>query len=355
MVSKSVQHGFNIGKIAESNMYRQHAEFLAMGETKQGTAPLPAKKSDDRLQETIVVPRFTMLNAVELDAYDFPPSKPIIEPILKERELMMIHATRGLGKTLFSLQMAIHIAAGKDFLKWKVPMSHRVLYIDGEMQGSAIQQRFRKSLSWAGVDASTIKDTFSMVTPDVNDRMYNLSMQEGQQAILSDLNRFDVLFIDSYLTLANHGRVNDAESFEPMQDLLLKLRKEGKSVVFLHHDSKNGSQLGSIHKETILETVIALSPLPDQEDVEMAGTSFRLTFEKNRNFYGEDAVGLKVDIRQDVGFLYSALEDYQDQKIQELVSAGMKQEQIAEALVIAQSTVSRRCKALRISTKTRSK
>ena len=53
----------------------------------------------------------------------------------------MLYASRGTGKTHIALGIGFAVATGSRFLKWKAPAARRVLLIDGEMPGAALQER----------------------------------------------------------------------------------------------------------------------------------------------------------------------------------------------------------------------
>ena len=59
----------------------------------------------------------------------------------------MIYAPRGLGKTWFALGLAYAVASGSRFIKWDAPGPQGVLFIDGEMPLSLMQERLQKILN----------------------------------------------------------------------------------------------------------------------------------------------------------------------------------------------------------------
>src|SRR5438552_795292 len=79
------------------------------------------------------------------------------------------------------------------------------------------------------------------------------------------LTEADLIVIDSISTLAGAGKENEAESWLPMQEWALALRRAGKSVLLLHHDGKGGQQRGTSRREDILDVVIHLRRPADYE------------------------------------------------------------------------------------------
>lgn len=277
---------------------------------------------------------------------EFPPKNPILSPVLREMDLVEIFAKRGVGKTLFALQLAINVAAGVNFLGWESTGPRRVTYIDGEMPGALLQERAALAVRCAGGDTKAALENLVLVSPDFQeDAMPNLASPAGQAWIEPLVASADVIFLDSLLTLSDTGDLNKAESFTSMERYLLRLRKRGKTVVFLHHSGKTGDQLGSIRKETTLDTCIGLTPV-SQEDAaaisELNGcqTVAKLEFTKSRSLYGSDAMPLLIGLGED-GWHCVAAEDFIVQQIVEMSENGESQISIANQLGISQSKVSR--------------
>src|SRR6185503_11735822 len=101
------------------------------------------------------------------------------------------------------------------------------------------------------------------------------------------LEGIDVIFVDNIATLAAVIDDNAVDQWAPVQSWALQQRREGRSVVFLHHDGKGGTQRGTSSREDVLDTVIKLAR-PDDYDAR-EGARIVVTFEKNRGFHGTDA------------------------------------------------------------------
>jgi hypothetical protein len=88
--------------------------------------------------------------------------------------------------------------------------------------------------------------------------MPDLSTAEGHAAIEPELDDVDVVFIDNLSCLCRSGAENERESWLPVQDWALSLRRRGKTVVFLHHVNKSGGQRGTSGREDTLDAVLYL-------------------------------------------------------------------------------------------------
>ena len=312
-----------------------------------------SKKSDKTSIEPLVASRqestkvyrdnkIKFFNGKSLLETKFPVRENILKPILKVQDLVEIHAFRGCGKTYFALAMAAHIACGCNFLKWQCNKPYKVLYLDGEMLAQDIQDRVRNIINWGQFNVNLFDENFIYYGATLQDHIVpSLSSWEGQEYFMPAIDLAQVVIIDSYLTLASTSLdYNDIRSSQPFQEFLLLLRRQGKTCIFLHHSGKNGGQLGTSGRETVLDTVIKLEQLPAQGGNE---TKVRLSFEKSRSFFGQDAMPLDLTL-DSRGWSWSPAQDGEKELLQKLWSLGFSQEEIAKELNVYQSTVSRKLK-----------
>jgi putative DNA primase/helicase len=129
----------------------------------------------------------------------------------------------------------------------------------------------------------------------------------------------------------------------PVQNWLLKLRREGRAVVIIHHSNKAKAQRGTSKREDVLDVVLNLREPSDYEPSE--GARFEVHFEKARGLSGTDAVSpfeAKLELRNDAA-LWSMrdIEDARLTEILELKEEGMSVRKIATELGISKSAVQR--------------
>lgn len=86
----------------------------------------------------------TALEEAQFMGLAFPKRELLLGPWLPRAGLCMIHAQRGEGKTWLALAVAKALANGEDLLSWRCPKYARVLYVDGELPGSFLQERLGK-------------------------------------------------------------------------------------------------------------------------------------------------------------------------------------------------------------------
>jgi putative DNA primase/helicase len=210
---------------------------------------------------------------------DVPPREMLLNPILPERGLAMLYAPRGIGKTLLGLSMGLAIASGGLLLRWSASKPRRVLYVDGEMPLVSLQQRLR-AIS-LGLGRGIPSEGFRILAADHTESGINLSTDEGQRSLEPLLNDTDLMILDNLSTLCTTGSESASDAWVPMQNWLLKLRRQGVAVLLIHHAGVNGRQRGTSRREDALDTVIALRRPEDYSPEQ--GARFEIHLEKLRN------------------------------------------------------------------------
>lgn len=292
------------------------------------------------------------LRAVALGEFltmELPTRETLLRPWLPAQGLVMVHASRGTGKTFFGLGVAVAVASGGEFLGWKAPSAKRVLYLDGEMPAISMQERLQKIV--AGMQGpSPDPDSFHLITPDLQETgMPNLADTEERQRLDPHIECADLIIVDNVSTLCRGGRENEAEGWQGVQDWLLLMRSVGKSVLLIHHSGKGGAQRGTSKREDILDTVISLRHPADYSPQE--GAHFEVHFEKSRGFCGEDARGLDVKISADETGVLSWATRTQEactfDRVVALTNDGLSAGEVVVELGVNKSTVSRHLKKAR--------
>lgn len=272
------------GRISYCNLHNRGAgirwrdlrDFLEPGYKAHAEKSFP-KRGDrtDNLKENrdLVVVTFDQLMAM-----DIRPRAHLLAPWLRRQDLVMVHSYRGVGKTWFGLGLAVAVATGGEFLKWKARKPRRVLIVDGEMQADDLKGRGDILLHYV---LPTPGEKLRLITPDLqNDPIPCLSDRTGQELVERYLDKVDLLVLDNISSLFREGPENEAEGWQPAQDWLLKLRRQGIAVILMHHQGKKLIQRGTSKREDVLNTVIGLRR-PNDYQAEQ-GARFEVRFEKYR-------------------------------------------------------------------------
>ena len=239
-------------------------------------------------------PLLRALSVSELLTLDVQPREMILAPILPTQGLAMLYSKRGVGKTYLSLGMAVAVASGGSFLRWKADRPRTVLYVDGEMPAVTIKERIAAIV--AGSEVEPPDANLRIITPDPQSvEIPDLSSGAGQEAIEQHLDGVDLLILDNLSALCRAGKENEGEGWLPVQGWLLELRKRGVSVLFDHHAGKAGAQRGTSRREDLLDTVITLKHPSDYSSKD--GLRCEVHYEKARGFYGDDAKPFEVALK----------------------------------------------------------
>jgi AAA domain len=196
-----------------------------------------------------------------------------------------IHAPRGVGKSFYVLALCHALTTGQEIAGWPVKRPVRVLYLDGEMSQSDLQQRLR---GLHLVDRDGV-ESFYALNHDAffreHSSVYCMSEEKAQNALLNicTYHKIEVLVLDNLSSLFRGVEENSADDLEKILGWLLKCRRHGVSVVLIHHSGKNGEQRGTSRREDHAAWCIKLAAV-DREDVaEDEGAKFNAIFAKARH------------------------------------------------------------------------
>ena len=227
----------------------------------------------------------------------------IVYPFITTQSLIMVFAKRGVGKTWFSLQLAISVALGKSFFVWEVSKPRRVLFIDGEMPLSSLQNRLKL------LCIDELPELLQFLPSEVlwqNGHSLNLNDENDLNAIDSLLDELkasattpELIIIDNLSSMTAGTDENGNSEMDTMLRWLLKLRSQGYTVLIVHHAGKNGDQRGGSRREDFLDTSIKLTEVskPIVGNSEF-GANFNIEFVKLRGLRPSPDK-LKVELAQD--------------------------------------------------------
>lgn len=287
------------------------------------------------------------IDAHELALMQFKVRETILEPWLHSQDLCMVFSLRGVGKTHFALSVAYAVATAGKFAKWSAPTPRRVLYLDGELPGSVMQKRLLMHCP----DVEPAPGYFRIFTPDLlpdGRALPDLSTYDGQAVIDTLIEDAEVVFVDNLSAWARTGRENEAESWLPVADWILSLRRRGIAVVLIHHAGKGGQQRGTSKREDLLDVVIGLSRPTDYDPSQ--GAVFVAEFTKARNLTGNDAESLELKLGGDddrAVWTWCTVESSTYDRVVALTKEGLKPAEICTELDVNKSSVSRHLRKAR--------
>jgi len=233
------------------------------------------------------------LSVKEFMSLEFPRREYLLEPWLTTSSITMIHAKPGVGKSLLAMSIGFAVASGTSLMKWGGGRKAKVLYVDGELPGQLLQKR----LGWFNdvPDANIMVINRDRVTK-VQQAPLDLAKEEDR-ALLDKIivdNDIDLIILDSILTLFSSDTQKDFAPWIDVQNWAYGHRDAGRSIIYIHHETKSGKQFGTIGREIPLDVTIQLErdkKLKAEDDESV----FRLSFVKHRDVFGVDTAPMMLD------------------------------------------------------------
>jgi len=273
----------------------------------------------------------------------------ILKPFIKDGDATLIYSPSGVGKSFFSLGVAVAIASGGEFLGYEAPTPRKVMYIDGEMSKWQLMTR---------VDASTTIDNKSLVNQNLSfvnreltqEMLPDIGSESEWKLALRDIVKsgVEVVVFDNFSTLAlGVEDENSASSFNNTLELVLSLKQASILPVLIHHANKTGqSYRGSTKIEAIFSNIISLER-SNSIDLSL-GAGFRVKFTKNRNEYSEYTEPRTVQLVKGEGWkVIETNDDFDEKVLVELKSfKHTNQTELGEALGVKQYAIARSKKRL---------
>lgn len=255
-------------------------------------------------------------------------------PILTSRQLMMVYAPTGVGKSFFVWSLLLAIATGSRFLCHNCPQARRVLLAEGEMGLPYTKKRLSKLLP--SLPLSPRGENFKVLSKDhTGGQLWNIANPEHQKRYNALLEHVDVFAIDNLLCSAfpMHSRDTEFSMWDRIAPWLFMIRDSGRSVILVHHTNKGGQQqMGASTKMNWLDTAIELRP-PETERA-VRGTEFELRFAKSRDVKKSDAQPLSVSFLEDDDganhWTWGPLQQEQTDVVKDLKAKGLSRRDVAK-------------------------
>ena len=168
-----------------------------------------------------------------------------------------------------ALSIVHAVASGGAVFRWSAPKPRKVLYVDGEMPARTLQERVAALVTAS--EPEPPEGYLRLIAADLHDEgLPDLVSEEGQAAIEAEIGDSELLVLDNLSSLCRSGRENEANSWQPVQDFLLRLRRRGVTVLLIHHAGKGGQQRGTSRREDVLDTIIWLRRPADYQPARRA-------------------------------------------------------------------------------------
>lgn len=197
---------------------------------------------------------------------NLPPPKQMIGNLVCEGTLGVISAQKGVGKTFFSLGLALAAAGGKEFLGHAVETPIDVLYVDGEMSAYDMGRRCTEMGNGMGLTPADFK-RLHILNPDMpGGIMPKLNTPEARafmDAYLRANPKVRLVIFDNFACLVRKDGQDTygATAWTDVNDLLMGCRRLNvAALVVAHHgkDSDRGAR-GASEATDIVDLSISLT------------------------------------------------------------------------------------------------
>ena len=209
----------------------------------------------------------------------FPVRETLISPWLTTASLSMVYAPTGVGKTWFVMEEIRAVTMGTPFLGWQVNRPCRALYIDGELPGAVIRERFNFLYGGPQPETLTVLPSEYLMKEGAP---LDLSTRSGQARINDLLEamelrslRPDLIVVDNLSSLTSADE-NDNTAQTRLLQWLMHLRHLQYAVQVVHHTGKSGDQRGASRRKDFMDAVVSLTPTGTE------GAGFKAEFVKWR-------------------------------------------------------------------------
>jgi RecA-family ATPase len=275
----------------------------------------------------------------------------LLEPWLYTRHSVMVWAAPAVGKTFFTLSLALAIAGGGEFLGWKAPGKKRVLVLDGEMDLQDLQDRLQGLAQ--GMKALDLQAAGSNITVCARQHQKHdvvfpdIATEQGQDEILQRAiqGRFDLVILDNFSTLADVPDENSAASMSPVLNFLLRLKQAKIATVLVHHANKGGlSFRGSSKLAATFEVILGLTK--NEKALTQKGVSFKLAWEKYRGRQDDSTKAMDISLPQTEGVMrweHTISDDEQCERLLAFLNSGdyISQDELAAAMQVSKGQISK--------------
>jgi RecA-family ATPase len=193
-------------------------------------------------------PALQAVSAAEWLESEPPEPDQIFVDTLDAGDKMAVLAPSKMRKSFFVQQMALALAAGRDFLAWKVRQPRRVVYVQFEIRAHHSHRRTRRLAHSLGIGPDDIEDRLMIISG----RGAGLRGADGLERIVKTAADFEpeVIMFDPLYKIAE-GAENVAEDFKVLLNAFDQLaERTGAAIVYVHHDTKGvaGARFGIRHR-----------------------------------------------------------------------------------------------------------
>ena len=178
--------------------------------------------------------KLTIESIADFLAVPPPPLDCIVEELFEAGDKGEIIAPSKARKSFFAIDLAAHMAAGRDFLCFKIPRPRRVLLFNLEIKSDWMKRRFYRRLAAYGIQPEEIRANFHIVNARgkghvVREQAVEASRRAGAEVAIID---------PRYKLLLPTESENAGEGVQGVLDLQDAMAEAGTAAILVGHDGK---------------------------------------------------------------------------------------------------------------------
>lgn len=168
-----------------------------------------------------------------------PPLDPIIDGAFERGDKVELVGGSKQRKSFFLIDFLLHLAAGRDWLGFRIPKRRRVVYVNLELKRDWVHRRIHRTARAYGMTAEDVRGFFRVVNARGKGgivRQHLAAFVRGEDA--------DLVALDPRYKLMLPGESENAgEGVAGILAMMDDIAEGGSAVLVVHHDSK-GDQTG---------------------------------------------------------------------------------------------------------------
>lgn len=298
------------------------------------------KESVGRRKSSLIV-----VDVLDFLTMDVAPLEFMIEPILSVKGRGMIWAPRGAGKTFFTMQVAYSVSTGEPCFVWRVPKPRPVVYVDGEMHASELQDRQARLCRLNNMKMPE-RGYLRLITRDLQkDVRPKINSKAGRDHIEAHLSPGCLLVLDNLSALSPSSDEKETEDWALIEDWVSDLSWHGVSTIFVNHAGKSGDQRGTSKREDLLDFVLKLEVPSDHRTEEGLRAECQLTKlrrKPEKPSWGQPfEVSIGMDDHAQQQWLQKPLRDLLRDRARRMLADGMKEHDVVLETGLSRWTVRR--------------
>ena len=218
-----------------------------------------------------------------------------IENFMSKGSDNLVYAAPGVGKSMFSTDIAIACSSGSRLFNGWNCKKQSVLYVDGEMNTSCLQERWRSALKrWSACNIGSCESIDVLAWLHIQEECkinLNLYCPLSRSYLDKHISRRDLIVFDNLDCLtADTGEEDfklDEKNWSDFRKWMLSWCQKGKTFLTVMHSVKSGGLAGTRKILGQTHTAIKLTKLPSELLIDSGNLGMAVSFEKHRTIKPE--------------------------------------------------------------------